>query len=180
MAKFPTIAEYGSGPSEEELDALVFGRTSVEEFEFNDPSAEIDNRTAVRMFLRIRNVPPQTFDALIEPYDLGFDKKSDGKSTPIFFMRIPRFLKVLGLKRDIVSVRHDLEYYRGIPAQRSADNNYLDRQREIGERKWIATMEWFALRIVGRFSWNSHKNKRRTVPDYGTDEFIPNLPDVSF
>ena len=180
MAEFPSIAEYGSGPSDAELYALLAGRDRVDEFEFNDPSAVIDNRTAVRMFLRLRNVTGPTFDALIEPYDLGFYKKSDGKSTPIPFMRIPRFLKILGLKKDIVSVRHDLEYYRGKPEREPADKNYLDRQKEIGERKWVAAMEWIALRLIGWVSWHNHKKKRATITDYGTNEYIPILPNVTF
>ena len=180
MATFPSIAEYGPGPSDEELDALLAGRTSVEESEFNDPAAEIDNRTAVRMFLKLRRVSAETFSALIEPYDLGFYKKSDGKSTPIPFMRIPRFLKVLGLKRDIVAVRHDLDYYRGQPEKEPADRHYLHRQKEVGERMWVARLEWFALRLVGWMSWGNHKRKRKTIPAYGTDEYIPNLPNIEF
>ena len=180
MATYPSKEEYGSGPSEEQLDALLAGRTSVDEAEFNDPSVEIDNRTAVRMFLRLRRVSLETFSALVEPYDLGFYKKSDGKSTPIPFMRIPRFLKVLGLKRDIVAVRHDLDYYRGTPDREPADNSYRSRQKEVGERRWIAAMEWFALRLVGRFSWNRHKKKRQTIEGYGTDDFISQLPGIEF
>jgi len=179
MATFPSKAEYGAGPSDDELDVLLAGRTSVEESEFNDPDAEIDNRTAVRMFLKVRQVSAETFAALVEPYDLGFYKKSDGKSTPIPFMRIPRFLKVLGLKRDIVAVRHDLDYYRGIPDREPADRHYLDRQKEVGERKWVAAMEWFALRLVGGFSWKRHKKKRLTIDGYGSDDFIRQLPDIA-
>ena len=178
MATFLSKEEYGGGPTDDELDAMLVGRTSVEESEFNDPKADIDNRTAVRLFLKLRGVSAETFAALVEPYDLGFYKKSDGKSTPIPFMRIPRFLKVLGLKRDIVAVRHDLDYYRGIPDREPADRAYLDRQTEVGERKWVAAMEWFALRLVGRFSWKRHENKRLTIDGYGTDEYIAHLPEV--
>ncbi len=178
MATFLSKEEYGGGPTDDELDTMLVGRTSVEESEFNDPNAEIDNRDAVRMFLRLRGVSAETFAALVEPYDLGFYKKSDGKSTPIPFMRIPRFIKVLGLKRDIVAVRHDLDYYRGTPDREPADRHYLDRQKEVGERKWVAAMEWFALRLVGGISWNRHKNKRLTIDGYGTDKFIAQLPEV--
>jgi hypothetical protein len=180
MASFPSIEEYGAGPSEDELNAMFAGRTSIEESEFNDPNSETDNRDAVRMFLKLQGVPKETFDALIEPYDLGFYKKSDGKSTPISFLRVPQFLKKWGFKKDIVSVRHDLDYYRGQPRRNTADKNYLVRQKEVGEKKWVAAMEWFALWLFGKFSWKSHKKKRQTITDYGTNEYIPNLPNIEF
>lgn len=46
MASFLSTEEYGSGPSDNEVNAMIAGRTSIEESEFNDPDSETDNRDA--------------------------------------------------------------------------------------------------------------------------------------
>ena len=158
-------------PSEEEL-ALFQG-----EFEdlIYDNTANIDQRTAVRIFLTLRKVRYDLLLRLAEPYDLGFHKKSDGKSHPVEWARIPRFLRVLHFKKDIVSVRHDLDYYRGFtdkskkdetavhwtPEERKlADELYYEGQLAVGERKWICKLEYWALRLFGGCAWA--KSQART------------------
>ena len=158
-------------PTKEELSLF---QGEFEELIYND-DANIDQRTAVRIFLTLRKVPFKLLVRLAEPYDLGFHKISDGKSHPIDWLRIPRFLRVLHFKKDIVSVRHDLDYYRGYTdknkkedpsihwskhERKLADKFYLESQLAIGERKWICYLEYWALRLFGGGAWTKQKNNK--------------------
>jgi hypothetical protein len=142
----------------------------------NDPSVRMDNRDAVRLLLKLRKIEPPLFDLLVAPYDNGYYKKSDGKSTPLSFMKVPRFLRVLGFWKDIVSVRHDLDYYKGTH-RKTADDRYREAQIKVGQRSWIAYLEYYGLRLFGSISWRRHARHRASADGYGTDEYIRKLPD---
>ncbi|WP_305908745.1 hypothetical protein Q9L42_009160 [Methylomarinum sp. Ch1-1] len=148
----------------------------------NNPDSKLDNRIAVRMFLALRGIKGQLYQNLVEPYDNGFYKRADGKSHPVPWLRVPRFLRVLGFDKDIVSIRHDLDYYRGHvgdgqaiggKAQRKkADIAYRESQNAVGERNWIIYTDYLGLRLFGWYSWKNHQFKRQTIDGYGTDDYF--------
>ncbi|MEZ6044601.1 MAG: hypothetical protein R3C11_03265 [Planctomycetaceae bacterium] len=111
---FPSSLEY-CPPQDHELDHLVNQFPNLGHHEIHNPNSVIDNRTAIRVFLRSRGVTGLLFERMVEPYDIGFYKKCDGKSSPV--NRLPVIQRKSGFKRDIVSVRHDLDYYRGNRAE---------------------------------------------------------------
>lgn len=143
----------------------------------SDPSSEIDNRYSVRKLLDLRQVEEGLMKLLVEPYDNGYYKKSDGKSTPLSFMRVPRFLRILGFHKDIVSVRHDYDYYTGALPRRVADKSYLHGQIAVGQHAFFAWIEYFFLRLAGLRAWHLHRKRKKENADYGTDEYIPKLED---
>ncbi|MDH3672552.1 MAG: hypothetical protein OES46_15580 [Gammaproteobacteria bacterium] len=143
----------------------------------SDPSSEIDNRYSVRKLLDLRQVEGGLKKLLVEPYDNGYYKKSDGKSTPLSFMRVPRFLRILGFRKDIVSVRHDYDYYKSELPRRAADKNYLTGQIAVGQHAFYAWIEYFFLRLAGIYAWHRHGKRKKENADYGTDEYIPQLED---
>jgi hypothetical protein len=122
-------------------------------------------------------VKGELFDRLVEPYDNGFYKKSDGKSSPLGFLKITRVQRLLGFRKDIVSVRHDLDYYRGNPKRERADEYYLNSQLMLGSHKWLAKIEYLALRAFGWSAWKRHEEKRDSVFGYSTDQYISQLSD---
>lgn len=185
----PGEEEYQAA-SDEELELLRSEAPRDLEYLVNDPASKIDNRTAVRFVLALRSVSGDMFRRLVRPYDIGFYKKSDGKSHPLWFLRIPRFLRVLGFRKDIVAVRHDFDYYRGRssdsdtepdrydPTERlRADRNYRAGQIAVGLWRWAAWIEYFALRVGGWWSWRNHRRKSEQIDGYGTIGYIPQLPD---
>lgn len=136
-----------------------------------DPNSPIDNRTAVRMYMALARVPAAIRERIVEPWDSGFYKVSDGKSHPISWMKLPRRLRKLHFDKDIVSVRHDWDYYSGCCTQKEADEHYYRGQVALGMRPWTARLEWLALRTFGRRSWKRHARKRDSIPGYGTLEW---------
>lgn len=145
----------------------------------NYPNSVADNRYTAERYLEFRKVSQDLKEQLLEPYHNGFYKKADGKSAPLSFMRVPRFLRVLGFFKDIVSVRHDFDYYRGKPSRRDADKNYREGQLAVGHSAPLAYAEFFFLRIFGYFAWSRHELKRKRISEYGEDSYIKNLPDVT-
>jgi len=174
VARFPSLLEY-TPPNDEELDLLVSSHPQMDDHCINDPNSELDNRTAIRIFLRARGVKGMLFERLVEPYDLGFYKKCDGKSSPVY--KLSSTQRKHGFKRDIVAVRHDLDYYRGLPSRRIADWFYLISQQAVGEPVPMAYIEWTALKLFGQKAWEAHRDKQRSIPGYGLDDFILSLPD---
>lgn len=174
VLRFPSILEY-TPPSWEELGQLTSETPTIEDHHINDPNSPIDNRTAIRIFLHQQGVSGILFDRLVEPYDLGFYKKCDGKSSPVY--KLSQTQRKFGFKRDIVAVRHDLDYYRGLPSRRIADYFYLISQQAVGEPVSMSYIEWAALKLFGQKAWDAHREKRTANPDYGRDDFISFLPD---
>jgi len=135
----------------------------------------LDNRTSVRMILLLRGVKREVYDLLVEPYDTGFYRRTDGKSSPLGIFKVAPIQRALGFTKDIVSIRHDLDYYSGV--ERSlADARYRDNQIELGYPKWRALGEYWALRVFGRKAWNRHKKKRENIEVYGTMAYISQMP----
>ncbi|QDU82097.1 hypothetical protein Pla110_38520 [Polystyrenella longa] len=172
---FPSFLEY-CPPDDAELDELANQFPEMGEHEIHDPNSKIDNRTAIRIFLRSRGVTGLLFDRLIEPYDLGFYKKCDGKSSPV--NRLPVIQRKSGFKRDIVSVRHDLDYYRGKPSRRVADWFYVISQIAVGEAVPMSWVEWSAVRLFGYKAWKSHRLCQLENALYGKNDYIVSLPDM--
>lgn len=145
----------------------------------NNPDQPIDNRLLVRLRIWILTngtISAELFDRLVVPYDNGFYKKSDGKSTPLWWMKVSRLQKRLGVKKDIVAVRHDYDYYRISPDQRSADQHYLHSQLALGQTRALPYMEYYALRLFGWNARTRHAWETLYTPGYGTDEYIHKLP----
>lgn len=161
--------------SQNETLELLKKTPAVAEMYSNDPDVGMDNRDAIRLLLKLRRIEPPLFELIVTPYDNGYYKKCDGKSTPLSFMKVPRFLRLFGFWKDVVSVRHDYDYYRGTD-QQEADRRYREGQIQIGQRAWIAIVEYYTLRLFGRFSWNGHKKRRERIDGYGSDEYIESLP----
>ena len=168
-------------PTSEQLDYLVKKYPGISQDDANDPSKEMDNRIAVRILLwrlNIGKLSPGLFSRLVEPYDIGFYKKSDGKSSPFGFMKVMGIQKLFGVKKDIVSVRHDLDYYRGNPNRLKSDLYYLRSQKALDQSSFFSRIEYTALRWFGCPAWNKHKKKRIKDSCYGTDAYIPKLKDT--
>ena len=167
-------------PTERQLIRLTQKYPFMVPDEAVHPDFWMDNRLSVRILIWLHfegNISSEIFDRLIEPYDNGYYKKSDGKSTPFFWMKVTGYQRILGLKKDIVSVRHDLDYYRGKPPRKEADQLYFSSQIDLGQKKFLASVEYWFLKQFGRIAWSSHRSKQTTIPGYGTDEYIPSLPD---
>jgi hypothetical protein len=166
-------------PTEFQLERLVQKLPSLKVAQAKDPKEQIDNRIAIRILLwkhTSGQISKELLHRLSEPYDNGYYKKSDGKSTPIPWLKMNSEQEHAGIKKDIVSVRHDLDYYRGSPQRLEADLFYLLCQHCIGSNRVLATLEYIVLRIFGFLAWNKHKRKRETILGYGTDEYIKQLP----
>lgn len=185
----PEAEEY-SPALDEEMELLRSDSPKGLEFLVNDPASKIDNRTAVRFILALRNVSGEMFRRLTKPYDIGFYKKSDGKSHPLWFLRTPRFLRVFGFKKDIVAVRHDFDYYRGLSGESKrgagryhrserlrADQHYRRAQIDVGLWRIAAGIEFWTLRAAGWWSWGRHRKRSRLIEGYGTIDYVPKLPD---
>ncbi|MCA9041053.1 MAG: hypothetical protein KDA65_11945 [Planctomycetaceae bacterium] len=171
---FPSYLEY-CPPGDTELDELAVQHPNMGEHEIHNPNSIIDNRTAIRVFLRSRGVKGLLFDRLVEPYDIGFYKKCDGKSSPV--NRLPMVQRKSGFKRDIVAVRHDLDYYRGKPSRRVSDWFYVISQIAVGEGAPMSWVEWTALRLFGHRAWKAHRDRALENALYGRDDYIISLPD---
>lgn len=168
MHDFPTPEEYQPDRFDTaELNTLL--NDAPNPFDITSP---IDNRTAIRMYMTLARVPLKIQERIVVPWDNGFYKYSDGKSHPIRSLKLPRFLRKLHFKKDIVSVRHDWDYYTGCCSQKEADRHYYEGQKALGMRPWVARMEWLGLRAFGWRSYNRHARKRKNVPGYGTLEWI--------
>jgi len=136
---------------------------------------KMDNTVSVRLYLLLRGVSTGSYNILVEPYDNGYYKRADGKSTPFGIFKIAAVQKRLRFRKDIVSVRHDLDYYTGVD-RKVADQRYRDLQIEVGHSKWKTALEYTALRMFGSIAWNKHAEKRRSTPGYGTVAYIKNMP----
>ncbi len=178
MTDFPRWQDY-QPPDFELLGRLALEYGPLREVEVSDPRSAIDNRTAVRVYLLQQGVRGVLFERLVEPYDLGFYLRSDGKSTPIPGMRLRAQQAAQGFCKDIVSVRHDLDYYRGLPGRAAADHWYHLGQRALGEQSVIAAAEYLCLRAVGWAAWRRHARKRATIPGYGSDAHIHRMPRIA-
>ena len=135
----------------------------------------LDNRVSVRLYLLLRGVKDQSYQLLVEAYDNGFYMRCDGKSTPFGVFKLSYVQKRLRFKKDIVSVRHDLDYYRGFD-QKEADLRYKELQLAVGYNKYKTEFEYQMLKLFGRFAWRAHEKKRQQNPEYGTDGYIKQLP----
>jgi len=182
MSQFPSPEEFRPPPIS---DLPIKEATELcRRFSFDDPKLPIDNRIAIRCFLVSRGIANgPLFDRIVKVYDNGWYKKSNGKSSPI--VKVPRFIRKAGFKKDIAAVRHDYDYYRGFPPQKEAEQWYLTFQIKIGYWKPWAWIEYIALRLLGESAWKYHEKKRKKctknidekIIRYGTDEYIPYLPD---
>lgn len=170
---FPASEDYRQPDCDAICDLLNSGTDVIGDV--SDWRSSVDNRTAIRLLLMLRGVASASFAVLVEPYDNGYYKRADGKSSPFGIFKIARFQKVLGFRKDIVAIRHDLDYYRGVE-RKEADKRYLDLQIELGYQGWRARAEYAALRSFGAIAWRAHKKKRERIPGYGTDQYIPSLP----
>ena len=169
-------------PTDQELDHLVTIHTALTEYEANDPACEFDNRTVVRVILwqryKVGGIDREMYDSLIEPYDNGFYKKADGKSAPFGFLKVLGIEKKLGVNKDITSVRHDFDYYRGTPSRKLADKHYLKAQVGLGHNRVWAWVEYLTLRGFGWSAWRTHRKRQDFIIRYGQVEFIPELRDT--
>lgn len=175
---FLTQEEY-IPPNTTQISQLVEAYGAVEEQHINNTRARIDNRDAIRMYLWLRGVSDDVFKKLVEPYDIGFYRKCDGKSHPVRWLRVPRFLKHLGFKLDMGAVRHDLDYYLGMIPRKEADRFYRQAQIELGNQPWTAYSEYIALRLFGWYAWNQHRKKQGSTKGYGTLDYIKSLPNLN-
>jgi hypothetical protein len=167
-------------PTERQLILLTQKYPFMEPEEALHPSFWMDNRLSVRILIWSffeAKIAAEQFDRLIEPYDNGYYKKSDEESTPIFWTKVTGYQQILGVKKDIVSVRHDLDYYPGEPARKEAHKLYFFSQIDLGQKRLLPKVEYCFLKQFGRIAWIRHKSKQTTIPGYRTDEYIPNLPD---
>ena len=155
--------------------AALWGGYNHTQLDVSATRNELDNRVSVRLYLLLRGISTSSYNILVEPYDNGYYKRADGKSTPFGIFKIAFIQKRLGFKKDIVSVRHDLDYYLGVD-RKVADDRYKQLQIEAGHHKWKAGLEYRALRLFGGIAWNGHANKRATIEGYGTVEYIKQLP----
>lgn len=162
---------------QKECDALCAALWSGVDHTELDVSAtrnSINNLVSVRLYLLLRGVSTPCYRLLVEAYDNGYYKKSDGKSTPFGIFKIAAIQKRLRFRKDIVAVRHDFDYYSGVN-RKEADVRYRDLQIEVGHPRWKAVLEYGALRLFGRFAWRNHANKRAEIEGYGTVAYIPNM-----
>ncbi|MCW8956555.1 MAG: hypothetical protein OQL09_06700 [Gammaproteobacteria bacterium] len=171
---FPSIEEY-TEPDCDQFCEILHGKYSFINLDVSDRRKNIDNRTLVRLFLLLRGVKDESFKLLVEPYDNGFYKRADGKSSAFGVFKVARVQKILRFKKDIVSIRHDWDYYTGVD-QKIADKRYLKLQIEVGYQKWRAKFEYRLLRMFGQIAWSVHKKKRDQIPEYGTKAYIRKLP----
>ncbi|MFV2055037.1 MAG: hypothetical protein ACC707_01165 [Thiohalomonadales bacterium] len=175
VTEHPGISDY-KGPDREAFCRLLHDGTHnfLDNNILNERNS-LDNRTTVRMILLLRGVKRETYDQLVEPYDTGFYRRTDGKSSPLGIFKIAPIQRKLGFTKDIVSIRHDLDYYSGV--ERSlADARYRDNQIELGYPKWRAIGEYWALRAFGWKAWNKHKTRRENIAGYGTLAYIAQMP----
>lgn len=136
---------------------------------------EMDNTVSVRLYLLLRGVRTETYNLLVEPYDNGYYKRADGKSTPYGIFKLAFVQKRLRFKKDIVSVRHDLDYYLGTDRE-IADKRYRDLQLEVGYNRYKTAFEYRMLRIFGGAAWRSHEAERQRTEGYGTLDYIKKIP----
>ena len=155
-------------------DALWSGKNHIK-LDVSSTVNDIDNTVSVRLYMLLRGINNDTYNTLLEPYDNGYYKRSDGKSSPFGFFKIEHAQNILGFKKDIVSVRHDFDYYLGLD-RKEADSRYKELQLELGHYKWVVKIEYFVLRALGWKAWNSHRDKRDSIEGYGKIEHIVNLP----
>lgn len=155
-------------------DALWSGEDHTA-LDVNATRNKLDNTLSVRLYLLLRGVCTDSYTILVEPYDNGYYKRADGKSTPFGIFKIAAVQKRLRFKKDIVAVRHDFDYYTGVKRE-VADTRYRDLQIEVGYSKWKAHLEYMALALFGGIAWHAHAKKRATVKGYGTIEHIKTLP----
>ncbi len=137
----------------------------------NDPSANYDNVASLEAYLKLLDIPFATREIIIDTYRIGFYKVSDGKSHPLPWLRIPSFMKALGLEKDPVSVVHDRDYYRGFD-KKDADLRYYRLQIAVGLPKWRAWIEYYGLKMFGGRAYRRHAELRRKVGMYGTDTYV--------
>lgn len=135
----------------------------------------LDNTVSVRLYLLLRGTSREIYNVLVEPYDNGYYKRADGKSSPFGVFKLEFVQKKIGFKKDIVSVRHDFDYYTGID-RKVADKRYRDLQLDLGHYPLLVAMEYRALRVFGGFAWKNHDKRRKSEPGYGLVEYITNLP----
>lgn len=175
-------------PSLEQLDALCEENARKplgEKVSFAsslNTKSPYDNRTIVRILLWKRfkqgYLHEELYRRLLEPYDNGFYKKANGKSAPVFLKVIGR-QRILGLRKDIVAVRHDFDYYLNEPKRSQADWYYLISQVGVGQSKIIAVIEYLVLAVFGGIAYRGHTKSQEWIKGYGTREFIPYLNDQS-
>lgn len=177
LPEFPATADYRP-PSEQELEhSMAYSRLPTKE-SMARRETEMDVRTAVRIYLRLRDVTGITAKLLTRPYDVGFNFKCDGKSHPLYWLRVPYFLQVLGFARDIGAVRHDFDYYQGGIPRKHADQRFRRHQVALGYPRIAAYLEYIAVRLFGWVGWRKHRKLERLDSRYGSIPYIRNLPDV--
>lgn len=156
------------------LCAALWSGVNHTELDVSATRNSINNLVSVRLYLLLRGVSTPSYKLLVEPYDNGYYKKSDGKSTPFGIFKIAAIQKRLRFSKDIVAVRHDFDYYTGMNRE-EADKRYRDLQIECGHSRWKAVLEYRALRLFGGVAWRNHAKKRATIEGYGTVAYIPQL-----
>ena len=170
-------------PTEEQLDQLI-QMEEYQSFALEDPNntdSVYDIRTIVRILLwqryRSGKLSHELYERLIEPYDNEFYKKANGKSAPSRF-KVMGLQKMLGIQKDIVSVRHDYDYYRNDPGRIKSDFYFLKSQIAVGQLKIFSLIEFVVLLLVGWFPFMQHRHRSEWIMGYGTDEFITNLENI--
>ena len=183
-SNFPIPKDYRA-PSPRRIGELM-ATEIIDEITAIDPNSEIDNRDAIRVVLYNLTdgiMDKESMDALTLPYDIGFYKKADGKSTPLRWFRVNRLQRRLGIRKDVVSIRHDYDYYSGQP-RNIADRDFRRFQKLLRSPAYMTFFEYQALRIFGARAWTHHEYLRLqsaamdVAPKYGTVEYIPYLPDT--
>ena len=162
-------------PSKYQLERLCEKYQSLSIEDVNNPNHYLDNRLAVRILiwhLKQREISYELFNRLVEPYDNGYYKLSDGKSTPLWWTKVTGLQKWLGIKKDIAAVRHDLDYFRLNPLKEKADQYYFDSQIALKKNATWAKIEFYALRLFGWHARSRHVWETFLNSKYGTDSYI--------
>lgn len=153
-----------------------------------DPSQPFDNRDAAWAIMLLQGFRPghPTWERVTQCFLDGSYKYFDGKSHPIWWMRVSAWMRPLNLERDIYAFPHDRGYFIGaLPgetdyeARLKHDRYYLDDHRSPVLANWKACAEYRALRIGAGPSWNRHKGRRDTIEGYGTIEWLRTVPPVT-
>lgn len=154
-------------------------------YDAGNPDAIVDNRLGVRLliyYLTDNNPDHELMKCLVEPFDNGFYKKSDGKSTPLPWYKVTDVQKRLRVEKDVAAILHDFRYYQGPNygakmGKLSADCEFFKCSKMLQTRLTVATIDYSGLLAFGWIPWLKHRRKHKQNKKYGSLDYIKTLPD---